>query len=84
MVAGGSEYSVLSPVLNEPRVPDGPVWRPGNSVSLALGLGGPQNPVLWCQAIWDGPLEAHRCKLMAVGCAEWQAKMRTLGRGSMG
>ena len=84
MIARGSECSVLSPVLNEPRVPDGPVWRTGYRVILALGLGGPQNPVLWHQAPWDGPLDACRGEPMAVGRAKWQAKMRTLGRGSMG
>ena len=62
MVLGGSECSVISPILNEPRVTDGPVWRPGDSVSLALGLGSPQNPVLWCQAPWDGPLEASNVR----------------------
>ena len=50
MVTGGSEFSVLSPILNEPWSPDGPLMWPGDSVRLALGLGGPQTPALWHQA----------------------------------
>ena len=93
MVARGSECCVLSPIRNELRVTDGPVWQPSDSVSLALGLGNPQTLVLHHQAPWDGPLggrprvrvspgEARRCELMAVGPAEWQAKMRMLGGGA--
>ena len=40
-VTGASEGSVLSPVLNELRSPDGPLRWPGDRVSPALGLGGP-------------------------------------------
>ena len=43
----GLEGSALSPILNELWGADGPVWRPGNRVNLALGLGGPKTPALW-------------------------------------
>ena len=92
MVTSGSECSVLSPILNEPQGPDGPLTQPGDRVSPGLGLGGPQTPALWCQAPWEGhlggrpmvsvsPQEVHRRELTAVGRAEWQAKMRMLGWG---
>ena len=64
-------------------------------MSLALVLGSPQSPALGHQAPGDGPFvgpprvrvspkEARRLELTAVGCVEWQAKMKTLGRGIVG
>ena len=94
MVAEGLECSVLSPILNEPWGPDGPLMWPGDRMSLALGLGSPQTPVLRCQTPWEGhiccrtmvsvsPQEAHRHEMMAVVHAEWQGEMM-LGMGSVG
>ena len=81
--------------LNDRRHPNGPGWRPGGRVSLALGLGGPQTQLLWPQAPWEGhlgvrprvrvsPQEASRHQLMAVGRAEGRDKVRGLGRASVG
>ena len=94
-VAGGSEGSALSPILDEPWGRDGLVWQTGDWVSLALGLDSPQTPGLGCRPHGKGPSwpdilfrvspqEAHRCELKAVGQTEWRAKMSTLGKGSMG
>lgn len=81
-------------MLNEPWGPDGPIWWPGDRVSRALGLGGPQTPDLWHKTFWEvllqgrpsvrvSPKEAHRRKLTAQGLAEWWTEIRTLGRGSV-
>ena len=94
-VAWGSEGPAHTPAMNEQRRPDGPVWRPGGRVSLALGLGGPQSPALWHQVPFEGPLggrhsirdspqEDDRPKCMAVRQVEGQTKVRVLGRGSVG
>ena len=90
----GLGVSAISPVLNERRGPDSPVWWLVDRVSLALGLGSPQSPALRSQAPWERPLwgrsrvrvspqEARRCEPRAVGHVEWLAEMRTLGRGSV-
>ena len=50
----GAQNALYFSVLNEPWGPDGPLIWPGDSVSLALGLGGPQTPALWCQSPWEG------------------------------
>ena len=66
MVLGGSECSVLSPILNEPQGPD-PMWRPGNTVSLELGLGSPQTPALHHQSPRDRPLGVNLGLVLAPG-----------------
>ena len=63
-------------------------------VSPALGLGGPQSPWLWRQALWDGPLqegprgrfrpkEVRRPHPLGMWRAEGRAKVRALGSVSM-
>ena len=95
MVAGVSECSVLSLILNEPRVPDGPVWWPGRRVSLSLMFGCPQSTVLPCKAPYEGilwgrpkvrvsPQEAGRRDPKAVWQVEGRTEVRALGRGSVG
>ena len=54
-VDGGSEFPARSPTLKEQWCPIRPMWLPGSSVSLALGIRCPQSPALWNHAIEKGP-----------------------------
>ena len=81
-VDSGSEFPAHSPTLNERWCPVRPMWWPGGSVSLPLGVGCAQSPALQCQDPGEGPLwgrprirvstqEAHRPEPKAVWLAEW-------------
>ena len=52
----GLEGPVRSPALNDQGRPKQTGWWRGGSLSLALGLRGPQSPGLRRQAPWEGPL----------------------------
>ena len=87
-----SEGSALSPILNERWGPNAPLWRPGDQVSLALRLGGPQYPALQCQDPWEGPFGADLWLGLAPGgrlaraegCAVsgGRVEVRALGMGT--
>ena len=94
-VTGGLEGPAHTPAPNEPWCSDGPVWRPGGRVSLALGLQGPQSPALWHQTPWEGTLRGQtivRVNPQEAGLWEWRAvwgaegwdEVKALGRGSVG
>ena len=79
-IAWCSQCPALTPILNERQGPDSPVWWLGDRVSLALGLGGPQSPSLWCQAPWEGPNWAD----LWLGLPPGGPQMRADGCGACG
>ena len=67
-----SEGHAGSPALNAWQRPDGHGWLHGSRLSLLLGLGCPQLPVLWCQDLGRNHLVAD-IELGVAPCA-WQAQ----------